>query len=287
LWQAGIVKFYLGDFESAADIFARNAMTYESRFGGPASEERIWRDACNLKLLNSMSRAKKKQLRADGDSNSLVAAIPDVDMDDMFQNESRKVIRLSREIFSASACSDLSAVVLARAKLRSLCGSLEEKPKLDRKMWKLNSWCYLGLHYDVIGETSESQKCMKMALRLRPSSGKSEDIIHTLPLLHMSVRDWFDDDDLDINPMDTNASDTEKSTLSPAPPPVAVSTSMAYADPIIEESIWEGVSQMKRTQLIDALRLRGLKVVGSKDSLQERLFYSLMDDAGFSSGFAP
>jgi hypothetical protein len=273
---------------SAADIFARNAVTYETRFGGPASEERIWRDACSLKLLNSKSRAEKKKLAANGDSDSLVADIPDGDGDDddMFQIESRKAMRLTRDLFSASVCSDLSAEVLTRAKLRSLGGPLEEEPKLDRKMWKLYTWFYLGLHYDAIGEKSESQKCMKMALRLRPSFGKGEDIIHTLPTLHMSVRDWFDDDDIDANPMETYASDQEKPTPSPAPPAVPIS-SMAYADPVIEDSIWQGVYKMKRTQLIDALRLRGLSGLGSKDSLQERLFYSLMDDAGFSSGFAP
>jgi hypothetical protein len=63
--------------------------------------------------------------------------------------------------------------------------------------------------------------------------------------------------------------------------------SLAYADPVIEESIKEGVGNMRMHELKEALRLRGLKIVGSKESLQERLFYSLMDDAGFNSGFAP
>jgi hypothetical protein len=58
LWRAAIVKFYLGNFGDAADIFARNAAHFESKFGGQASEERIWRDACELKLLSSMSRTK-------------------------------------------------------------------------------------------------------------------------------------------------------------------------------------------------------------------------------------
>ena len=49
----------------------------------------------------------------------------------------------------------------------------------------------------------------------------------------------------------------------------------------------EGVGKMRLSELKEALRLRGLKVVGSKESLQERLFFSLMDDAGFNSGFAP
>ena len=45
---------------------------------------------------------------------------------------------------------------------------------------------------------------------------------------------------------------------------------------------------MTHADLKDALRLRGLKVTGAKEELQERLFYSLMDDAGYDgAGFAP
>ena len=61
LWQAGIVKFYLGDTVGAADIFARNAVHFEKKFGpmnmGPASEERIWRDAAELKYLSGLKRS--------------------------------------------------------------------------------------------------------------------------------------------------------------------------------------------------------------------------------------
>ena len=341
--------------KSAANIFAKSATTYESRFGGPATEERIWRDACNLKVYKQLSRNKLKQLQEEYNNNNdndidddqkrnqfdprnLVATIPDSsdDDDDMFMIESRKVLRLTRDLFESSLCSDISQEVLARAKLRSIGGPLlldddddtknnilqnsrktSPKLRLDRKLWRLSSWFYLGLHYDALGEKKESIKCMKMALRLCPSSGKSDDIIHTLPMLHMSARDWFDDDDFDTNPMmdfekedesesspnssasSSSSSDGDSSekrqqqqqqrpgtTKPPSAPSFQVS-SMAYADPVIEESIWEGVSKMKRAQLVDALRLRGLSGIGAKDSLQERLFYSLMDDAGFSSGFAP
>ena len=126
-----------------------------------------------------------------------------------------------------------------------------------------------------------------MALRLCPSSGKSDDIIHTLPLLHMTVRDWFDEDDFEKDPLVDEVDESDMEDSFTPEKPSFTPTSMAYADPIIEDSILTGVRQMTLSQLRKALSLRGLKIVGSKQSLQERLFYSLMDDAGFNSGFAP
>jgi hypothetical protein len=280
------VKFYLGDLQNAAEVFARNAETFESKFGSPASEERIWRDACELKFLKLMPKQERKRLEEKGGISTLFRTIPEKDFDDIFAIETRKAIKTTRDLFSASADSDMSAELLARAKLRSIGGSMEEKPRCDRKMWKLNSWFYLGLHYDTLGRVEESKRCMKMALRLCPSSGKSADIVHTLPLLHMSVRDWFDDDDFEEDPMVKDTVVTEDSGFSPSQPAFPMA-SLAYADPVIEESIKEGVGNMRMHELKEALRLRGLKIVGSKESIQERLFYSLMDDAGFNSGFAP
>lgn len=269
--------------QEAADLFARNARTYESKFGQPASEERIWRDACELKFLGSMAPTKRKAIDESGDIATLIRSIPDFKSDDMFSTETRKVMKLTRDLFGASVYSDMNNEILARAKLRSLCGTDDKYPTPDKKMWRLSAWFYLGLHLDVLGDVEESKKCMKMALKLCPSSGKSDDIVHTLPLLHMSARDWFDDADFDDDPM-TTAISTEDVKFSPTKPKLAPYT---YADPYIEESIRSGVAKMKFPQLKEALRLRGLNVVGSKQALQERLFYSLMDDAGFQSGFAP
>jgi hypothetical protein len=77
LWQAGIAKFYLGDVEGAADIFARSADYYERKFYSPASEERIWRDACELKLASSMDNKKKKYERENGGISSVIAQVPE------------------------------------------------------------------------------------------------------------------------------------------------------------------------------------------------------------------
>jgi hypothetical protein len=55
LWQDGMVKYYLGDYHGAAESLAKNAMRYESRFMEPASEERIWRDAAELKIVYNLN----------------------------------------------------------------------------------------------------------------------------------------------------------------------------------------------------------------------------------------
>ena len=136
-----------------------------------------------------------------------------------------------------------------------------------------------------------------MALRLSPSSGKSSDIVQTLPLLHMTVRDWFDDDLFDDDDLtawedetETAASATTQSaeeSKDVEAPPKPLSQSEAYSDASIESSILKDVNKLTVVELKESLRIRGLKMTGSKQVLRDRLFYSLMEDAGFQSGFAP
>ena len=170
-WHAGLAKFYMDDCYQAAKSFAQNAELFESKFGQPASEERIWRDACELNILSKSTKKERKQLKD-------VATIEDVDQVEGVR-ETRKVIRLTRDLFSASLKKEFSNVALARAKLRSVCGEYtdehrKESFQTDKKMWRLTAWFYLGLHYDVTGEYEESKKCMKMAMR-QCGSGNSND----------------------------------------------------------------------------------------------------------------
>lgn len=250
VWQAGIVQFYLGHYDKAAEILARNAQWYESRFGDPASEERIWRHASELKYRSSMDKKKRSTLPRH------LAAVPETDL-----TETRKVLRMARDLLEASVEDDYARMILAKAKLRAVCQVEPGKPALDRKLWKLSSWFYLGLHYDVVGEEEASKECMKMALRLCPSAGKSNDIVQTLPLLHMSVRDWFDDDELGEG---------------------------GLPDTGFLESIESGVEDLRFVELQQALKLRGLPyTTGSKEVLKERLLQSLLRDVGLDDGSAP
>jgi len=161
----------------------------------------------------------------------------------------------------------------------------------------------------------------------------------TLPLLHMTVRDWFDDDPYDDEDdeefiglddffaqdgvvgtngdfgMDdsksnnnSNADDSSTTTTTKSaegkPKPSGTTKdeehdqhnknnksrnhmSDAYSDPVLEASIMEDVGKMKFDEIREALRIRGISATGSKETLKERLFISLMDDAGYQSGFAP
>jgi len=229
LWQAGICKFYLSQkkkqnkaaLQDAAQIFVQSAMHFESRFEMPATEERIWRSACELKALSSItSKQERKRVEKEGILALNIKQIPLrlIDISDgsngtngnkmtteeqaFLNSESRKVLKIARQLFDASIQKDHIGTILSRAKLRSISGQYnfinndEEdifRPVLDKKMWKLNAWFYLGLHYDAVGDAEESKKCMKMALRLISSSSGAVDIVHALPMLHMTRRDWFDD----------------------------------------------------------------------------------------------
>ena len=272
LWQAGIAKFYLGDLHGAAEIFSRSAAIYESKFFEPATEERIWRYVCELKIISIMSKKERTALQEGGSLG--LPPLPEKDNTrELLQSEMRKVLKTARELFEATVANDEVNMVLARAKLRSIGGPFEQKPTIDRKMWKLNSWYYLGLHYDVIGDKEESRKCMKMALKLCPSSGNGSDIVHTLPMLHMSSRDWFDDADFDEEIDDSL--DSVSQTKSP-------SASVGSPDPLFVETVRSGLNKMRYTDIKDVLRARGHRVAGSKEELADRLFRSVMEDAGFS-----
>jgi tetratricopeptide (TPR) repeat protein len=274
LWQAGIAKFYLGDLANAADIFARNAVTFESKFGLPATEERIWLHACKLKLYKNMDKEDKKRVRETGGIEALLAPTPENENTlDLLRSESRKAIRITRELFAATVANDYSGDILARAKLRSIGGAFEQRPKVDLKMWKINAWFYLGLHYDCLGEPEESKECMKMALKMCPSFGNGEDIVHTLPMLHMSRRDWFDNEEFVETSNETGHDERKSKASTDVSLPVE-------ANPVLKESIKTSIAKLKLAELRDALKVRGLKTFGSKEELQVKLFRSLMDDAG-------
>jgi tetratricopeptide (TPR) repeat protein len=291
LWQAGIVKYYLDDLQTAANIFAKSAIIYESKFGGKASEERIWRHACELKMATLQKATLPKSLkkariaREDLDEiRSSLEPMPDVDESLMF--ETRKAVRIAGDLFEASVDNDAGREILSRAKLRSIGGNFDELPRFDIKMWKLNAWYYLGLHYEAIGEEKESKECLKMAIRSAPNTaGNGEDILHVLPVLHMSIRDWFDDDDMDVDPLEllkvshqstTNTTRTDNSKLSSSKPKVE------DVDPVFFDSIRQNIAKLTITEIQRALQIRGVKSSGHKIELQQRLFESLMTDAGLA-----
>jgi tetratricopeptide (TPR) repeat protein len=267
IFQAGISLFYLGDFEAAGECFSRNTKIYEARFGLRASEERIWRDACELMMLTKEANRRnnrqkvKSRISFQEDENSADAPPP----------ETRKIISIARGLFDASLIGNHYKVIISRAKLLWIANNASGRSGLgpsssnirrsDPKLWRLNSWYYLGLHYDVLGMEEESKKCMKNALKLSlVNSNAKDDFIHTLPMLHLSRRDWFDDD-----PMDDDTFTT---------------VDRFQVKKEVEANIQSSVDKLLLSEIQDALGRKGLKTSGgNKSDLKQRLLIALMEDA--------
>jgi len=240
--------------------------------------------------------------------------IDDDDDDDEYPMvETRLVLKLATDLFDASIHQNVAIEVVSRAQLLSIAGDEMQqqgqqqkfqKIILDRKKRKLNAWYYLALHYDVTGNINESKRCIKMAFKLAGfNAGKSTDIMATLPLLHMTVRDWFDDDpfdddgdnddndgfDFDFDPTENLTTSTSSDALTDVIHSGNANDnknsnthlSNAYSDSVLEASILGSVEKLKFHELKDALKGRGLCGTGSKQLLKERLFISLMDGAEF------
>jgi len=328
-WQRGVVMFYLGRVREACECLVGNARVYEGMFEGMvASEERIWRDACELKLRYIASReevgataasvgegnSESKELqRRIAKSTSIPRFGAQIEPQDATIRETRKVVRIARDLFSASVDGDFVKVALARAKLRSICANntpagtssrMSRIRQADVKMWRLSSWFYLGLHYDVTGDVKSSKVCMKMALHQSGSFGNGKDIIQALPMLHMSRRDWYDDDDFEEDDMgdtsfgqldyfvgkdsDDDYDDSTDTTTSSSSVPTSTTamSSMEYltesievgnmADIVQMRSIIDSMDNMRLVDIKDCLRDRDMKTTGSKSALARRLLKSLI-----------
>jgi len=274
LFAAGIVKFYLNDVYSAGQIFARNAQLYETRFGSVASEERIWRDACYLKLYNSLPRRDRENNVSFYDIPKIPPFEGDVidNNEDQFDNsiklEKRKIQRLARDLFDASVLNDQPRIIISRAKLRAIAGDSSKKYGiLDPKQWKLTSWIYLGLHYDVMGQLDQSKECMKNAVLLSSVAGASQDLFRHLPMIHMSQRDWFDDEEID------HVGDNSRTDLKYS----VDDTKVLQAD--IQQEILNSIQKMTIADIKVYLERKGIMVNGKKTELQAKMFSRLITDA--------
>ena len=205
------------------------------------------------------------------------------------------MLRLARQLFFNSLRDNSAGVALARAQLQAMCGdsfpsslkstlpllpkseqqqqlssSLNSQP--DRKMYKLHSLFYLGLHYDALGKASESKQCMKMAVQMCANkiSGNSQDITYLLPVIHMTIRDWYDDDDFDVDASDSapNSEYDEGKRFQLNEGSVGIDNNEQR----------DRLQSMNVVDLKLELKKRNLKVSGPKKELIDRLLADLNKD---------
>ena len=314
LWQDGLLKYYLEEYHEAAESLAKNAVRYETRFMEPASEERIWRDACELKIVHTIySRKMKNQNVPAAIRVALQEGIDEEQSEkESIGSERRKVMRLARQLFSNSLRNNAAGVSLAQAQLQAMCGdsfppslksTLPTMPTMtdenqqqqssfqstrpDHKMYKLHSLFYLGLYYDALGQSKESKQCMKMALKTCANSigGNNQDITYLLPVIHMTIRDWYDDDEDFYEDEDTE----EEFDISGGDDFIAelvsdggVELNVTDGDGSIGGSssndrrseiqrVRDSIKDMRVIDLKEELKKRGLGRSGRKAELQKRL----------------
>ena len=167
---------------------------------------------------------------------------------------------------------------------------------LDRKMYQLHSLFYLGLHYDALGQSYESKQCMKMALKTCANSitGNSQDITYLLPVIHMTIRDWYDDDEFEEEDNDLDGDNDIEQVVNGEGAKLAIneggdavataenanSSKVVVALEKLEQRLRESIKDMRVAELKGELKKRKLKLSGSKKELQDRLVDHMKVDAG-------
>ena len=153
-WHRGICLYYLDRFDDARVDFVENALRYEERFFEPASEERLFAQACALRGVKGDDFAAASELR-----------------------ETRPVLRACAALFGGD--------VNAAKTLRELCDRTDSVDALRRR---LLGHFYAGLYHDALNDAERARA--HLALAVDNVAVDDQDFTARLPRLHASVRGW-------------------------------------------------------------------------------------------------
>ena len=145
-------------FDDARVDFVENALRYEERFFEPASEERLFAQACALRGVKGDAFAATSELR-----------------------ETRPVLRACAALFGGD--------VNAAKTLRELCDRTDSVDALRRR---LLGHFYAGLYHDALHDAERAKA--HLALAAERVALDDQDFTARLPRLHASVRGWSLDD---------------------------------------------------------------------------------------------
>jgi len=228
LWQMGIVLFYRDEYTASMELLQRNAKKYEAQFEMPASEERLWAHAAHIRQCRLL-RQPRTLLFDDSDHQRA-----------LLKSESRRVLKLAHALFASL---DPVHTALCRARLLALA---HQPIQIDVKQTKLQAWWYLALYADCTGD-SRAPAYLAHALT---AAHQPHDLLHTFPVLHATLRDWFDVSD----------------------PIELVSPTQAFQETLVHD-----LQYVTHAQLADYLRTHHLKQQGDKQDYIRRIITHLME----------
>ena len=157
-WHRGICLYYLDRFDDARVDFVENASRYEERFFEPASEERLFAQACALRGAKGDDFAAASELR---ETRPCIKSL-------------RRVVRRRRE------CGE------------NFKGALRPNRFRRRAARRLLGHFYAGLYHDALNDAERARA--HLALAAERVAVDDQDFTARLPRLHASVRGWSLDD---------------------------------------------------------------------------------------------